>query len=110
MGFLKQFAKDEIVFVINDEIIDNSLVKKIIENIEPNYKIGLDMKNVKALRSPLFIEYLNKEKYKLYNLRNEIMTYLSLIIKNGRLRSFMNYKDFNENKRELVRRRFIIVS
>lgn len=108
MGFLKQFTKDEIVFIIDDEIIDNSLVRKIISNIKPNCKIGLDMRNVKALKSSLFIKYLNKEKYSLYNLRNEVMTYLSLIIKNGRLKSFMNYKDFKENKRELIRRRFII--
>ncbi|MBQ8476126.1 hypothetical protein IJ531_03590 [bacterium] len=109
MGFLKQFTQGEIVFIINDETIDDFLVKKIISNIKPEYKAGLDMKNVRSLCSSLFIECLNSNKFKLYNLQNEVLTYLSIILKDGRLKSYMNFKDFKQNKRELIRRRFSII-
>ncbi len=108
MGFLKQFSDSEIVYIIDDEVIKDSLIRKIVHDIEPNYKIGLDMKNVKSLSSSLFIKYLNNNKYKLYNLQSEILAYLSIVIKDGKLKSYMNFKDFKYNKRELVRRKFII--
>ena len=107
MSFLKQFGKDEIVYVINDEIIKDSLIKKIVNDIKPKHKIGLDMKNVKALHSSLFIKYLNYDKYRLYNLQNDVLTYLSIVLKNGKLKSYMSIKDFQSNKRELIRRKFI---
>ena len=109
MGFLKQYGESEIVYIIDDEVINDSLIKKIIDDIEPKYKIGIDMSHVKALSSSLFIKYLNDNKYKLYNLQNEVLTYLSLIMKDGKLKSYMNFKDFKNNKRELMRRRFIVV-
>ena len=109
MTFLKQFTKSEMVFVIDGEVVEDSIVAKIVNNIKPEYKIGIDMKNVKTLNSSLFIKYLNKGIFKLYNLQNEILTYLSIIIRDGKLRSFMNFEDFKNNKRELVRRKFIIV-
>lgn len=110
MGFSKQFTENEIVFIINDKILNDSLVKKIVKNIKPNFKIGLDMKNVVTLNSALFVKYLNCEKYKLYNLKSEVITYLSLILKNGKLHSYMNFNDFKNNKRELIRRRFIVLN
>ncbi|MBR2068171.1 MAG: hypothetical protein IJ877_00275 [Candidatus Gastranaerophilales bacterium] len=108
MSFLRQFAKSEIVFIINDKIIKDSLVKKIISNIKPGYKIGLDMKNVKSLNSALFLKCLNNNVFKLYNLNSELLTYLSIVIKDGKLKSYMDFQDFKENKRELIRRRFLI--
>ena len=71
MGFSKQFTENEIVFIINDKILNDSLVKKIVKNIKP---------------------------------------YLSLILKNGKLHSYMNFNDFKNNKRELIRRRFIVLN
>ena len=109
MGFLKQFIDNEIVYIINDDIIRDSLVKEIIKDIKPNYKIGLDMRNVKSLCSSLFVKCLNNNKYKLYNLQSEVLLYLSITLKNGNLKSHMNFKDFKYNKRELIRRRFIAV-
>jgi len=108
MGFLKQFVDNEIVYIINDDVIEDSLVRKIMHDIKSKYKIGLDMKNVKSLCSSLFIKYLNDNKYKLYNLQNEVLLYLSITLKNGNLKSHMNFKDFKYNKRELIRRRFIV--
>ena len=108
MGFFKQFINDEIVYIINDETIKDSLIKEIISDIKPKHKIGLDMKNVKSLDSPVFIKNLNQNKYKLYNLQNEVLTYLSIIIKDGKLKSYMNFEDFEHDKRELIRRKFKI--
>ena len=108
MRFFKQFINNEIVYIINDDIIKDSLIKNIVEDIKPDCKIGLDMKYVKSLNSFLFIKYLNENKYKLYNLQNDVLTYLSLVIKDGKLKSYMNFKDFKNNKRELIRRRFTI--
>ena len=109
MGFLKQLSGNEIVYIINDKIIEDKIIKKIIKDINPDYKIGFDMRNVKSLSSALFLKYLNCNKYKLYNLQNEVLTYLSIVIKSGRLKSYMNYEDFKNNKRELIKRRFSVV-
>ena len=109
MTFSKQFSEDKIVYIIDDEIIKDSLIEKIIDDINPAYKIGLDMKNVKTLSSSLFIKYLTDNRYKLYNLQNEVLTYLSLIIKDGKLKSYMNFSDFKNDKRELIRRKFSLV-
>ena len=109
MNFYKQFMKNEIDYVINDEIIDDSLIENIVRNINSKYKIGFDMKNVKTLNSSLFLKYLKNNKYKLYNITNEVLTYLSLVIKDGKLNSYMNFKDFKNNKRELIRRKFSLI-
>ena len=109
MGFSVQYTKDELIFIINEEVIQDSLIEKVVNQIKPKYKIGLDMKKVKALNSDLFIKYLINNKFKLYNLQNDVITYLSMILKNGNLKSYLNFEDFKNNKRELVRRRFSIV-
>lgn len=109
MGFLKQNKENEIVFVVNNETIKDSLVKEILKNINPEYKIGIDMKSVSNINSTLFIKCLNENKFKLYNIKNEVLTCLSIILKDGKLRSYMNYEDFKYDKRELVRRRFSII-
>ena len=102
----KQLTEGEIVFIINQKTISNKDTKKIIKKIKPNVKTGLDMKNVTSLNSTLFIQCLIENKFKLYNLNSEILTYLSIILKDGKLKSYINLKDFCENKRELIRRRF----
>jgi len=109
MSFFKQFIENEIVYIINDKIIKDSLIENIVHDINTKHKIGLDMKNVKALNSSLFLKYLKGNRYKLYNISNEVLTYLSIVLKDGKLKSYMNFKDFKYNKRELIRRRFSIV-
>ena len=108
-GFCKQLKGNEIVYIINDEIVKDSLIRSIACDIKPKYKIGLDMKNVKTLNSYLFLKYLKNNKYKLYNITNEVLTYLSIIVKDGKLNSYMNFKDFKFDKRELIRRHFSLV-
>ena len=73
---------------------------------------GTNRMNIYTLRSANFgfAKYLLENKYKLYNIKSEILTYLAIVLKDGPLKSFMNREDFFENKRELIRRRFIVVS
>ena len=108
MGFFRQFINKEIVYVINDEIIKDALIEKIVNDIKPNYKIGLDMKNVKTLDSVIFIKYLKENRYKLYNLQNDVLTYLALILQDGKLKSYMSFEDFKFDKHELIKRNFKI--
>ena len=108
MDFCKQFRDNEIVFIINRKIIDNKFTKKLIKNIKPYIRTGLDMKNVKILNSEIFIQCLMENKFKLYNLNSELLTYLAIILKDGKLKSYINFKDFEEDKRELIRRRFYV--
>lgn len=100
--------KNEIVFIIDKKIINDKYTKKIIKRIKPDTKTGLDMKKVKTLNSALFIKCLIEDKFKLYNLNSEILTYLSIVLKDGKLKSYINFKDFIEDKRELIRRRFFV--
>ena len=58
MDFLRQFEKKEIVFIINDRIISDKVIEKIIRKIKSKTKVGLDMKNVKTLNSKLFTQCL----------------------------------------------------
>ena len=81
---------------------------KIIKNTNSKYRIALDMKNVKTIDSDLFIKSLINQKFKLYNLRNEPLTYLSIIIKDGKLSSYMSFDDFKNDKRELIRRKLFV--
>ncbi len=108
MGFLKQFIENKIVYIISEEIVDDTLIDSIAEDINLKHKVCIDMKNVKSLNSPKFIKYLNSNMYKLCNLQNEVLTYLAIVIKDGKLKSYMNFNDFKDDKRELIRRRFVL--
>ena len=66
------------------------------------------MKNVQTIKSKKFIISLLENKFKLFNLKNEILTYLSIILKDGYLKSYINKNDFIKNKRELIKRRFLV--
>ena len=103
--FQKIYYKNEIIFSFDTEIIEDYMLQEILVD-NNNKKIGIDMKNVKNIKSKLFIKYLLENKFKLFNLQNEVLVYLALILKSGFLKSHMNYKDFSQNKRELVKRRF----
>ena len=108
MDFCKTIYKKEIVFIVNSEIMDEKLFDKIILNCNFKKRIGLDMKNIKNINSEKFIEYLIKNKIKLFNLQSETLAYLALILKDGFLKSYMNLGDFKEEKRELIRRKLLV--
>ena len=108
MNFEKTILKNQIVFIINQEVIDDTLAKKIIASAGKHKKIGLNMEHVQNIKSNLLIQYMLEKKIKLFNLQDEVLTYLSLIFKDGFLNSYVNYSDFSANKRELVKRHFKI--
>ena len=105
MDFSKKTNTKEIIFKIQKEVIDDNLVKKILSQITETKKTGLNMELVEEINSKLFIEALLNNKFKLFNLKNEILTYLCLILKDSFLKSHMNLSDFEQNKRELIRRK-----
>lgn len=108
MGIYKTIYKNKIVFLINEKIVDDILIRKILSQISSDKKIGIDMKKVETVNSPLLIKCLIENKIKLYNLQSELLTYFAIILKSGFLKSFMNFADFSENKRELVKRHFLV--
>ncbi len=105
MEFYKSIYKKEVVLTISNETIDDKLSLEILKNIDNNKRTGLDMKHVKTIKSKKFIKYLLDNRFFLFNLRNEVMCYLAIILKDGFLKSFLNCSDFLNNKRELIRRR-----
>ena len=109
MDLLKTKKRFNTVFQINKPIIDDFLTEKILKETSLSKKIGLDMSLVISIQSKLFIDNVLKDKFKLFNLKTEIILYLSLIIKNGSLKSYMNYNDFSKDKRELFKRYIKVV-
>lgn len=101
--------RNNIIFVIDNEIIDDNICASIVSEISPDKKAGLDMKHVNKIEGQNFIKYLLQNKYKLFNLRSEVLAYLAIILKDGILKSFMSADDFYENKRELIKRKFLVV-
>ena len=108
MQFFKTIYKKEIVFVINEKIIDDFLACQIISQISSKKRVGLDMSQVESVDSPILIDYLLKNKIKLFNLKSELLTYFALILKDGFLKSYVNFSDFKNNKRELIKRHLLI--
>lgn len=108
MQFFKTIYRNEIVFIINQDVVDDILVHEIIQNCPKNKKIGLDMSHVQSINSPILINQLLTNKIKLFNPTSEVLVYLSIILKDGFLKSYINYSDFKENKRELIKRHFLV--
>lgn len=108
MPYFKIKHKNETVFVINQNTIDNALMLDILSDIGNLQKIGFDMTLVQNISSSILIEYLLKNKIKLFNLQSEVLAYLALILKDGFLKSHINFSDFKNNKRELIKRHFLI--
>ena len=109
MKFHKKINKNEIIFTIENDVINDFLCKTIVSELPENKKAGIDMRHVKKIEGKYFTKYLLENKYKLFNIKNEVLTYLAIILKDGLLKSFMSREDFDNNKRELVRRRFTVV-
>lgn len=108
MSFSKKITKHDVTFIIEDECLDDVLIKKILLENTYSKRIGLDMSNVQNINSPLLIKCLTENKIKLFNLNSEVLTYFALILKDGFLKSYINYSDFSENKREFVKRHFLV--
>lgn len=100
--------KNKTIFSINCEIIDENFMTIFNHAAESFSNVGVDMKNVKTVKSKKFIELLASNKFKLFNLQNEILIYLLLIMDNGFLKSYLNESDFHLDKREFVKRRFLV--
>ena len=109
MNFHKIINKNEIIFTINNNVVDDSVCDSIISELLENKRAGIDMRHVDKIEGKKFARYLLENKYKLFNIKNEVLTYLAIILKDGLLKSFMNREDFDENKRELIKRRFSVV-
>lgn len=101
--------KNKTIFSINCEIIDENFMTSLYSTVNSFSNIGLDMKKVKTIKSKKFIELLLSNKFKLFNLQNDILTYLLLIMDNGFLKSYLNESDFHLDKREFIKRRFLVV-
>ncbi len=101
--------KNKTVIFIKNKIINDKTILDILTKFK-NKSLGLDMSCVETINSKLFIENLLLNKFKLFNLKNEVLVYLCLILKENNLKSFVNEFDFQENKRELVRRKFFVAS
>lgn len=108
MDFLKTTHKNKIILTINKSKIDDDIVDNILKATKNHQTIGLDMKNVITINSKKFINLLLTNKFKLFNLQSEILMYISIILKEGSLKSYINKNDFIENKRELIKRRFLV--
>ena len=108
MQFFKTIHKKEIVFVINEKFIDDTLACQIISQIPSKKRTGLDMGQVESVNSPILINYLLENKIKLFNLKSEVLAYFALVLKDGFLKSYINYSDFSQNKRELIKRHFLV--
>ena len=105
---IKQIQKKEIVLIVDEISIDDVLVDRILKFSSSFRKIGLDMKYVKTISSEKFISSLLKNKFRLFNLQSEVLAYLAIVLKDGFLKSHINKSDFHENKRELVKRSFLV--
>ena len=66
------------------------------------------MKNVKNINSKKFISNLVNNNFKLYNIQNEVLVFLAIVLKDGFLKSYMTLEDLYKNKRELVKRHFLV--
>ena len=96
-------------YTVKSENIDDSSVQKIVDSFK-NCSVGLNMKNVKSINSNYFMNCVLSNKFKLYNLNSDVLAYLSLTIKDGRLKSYINFEDLKLDVRELTRRRFRILN
>ena len=100
--------KENLIFILNSATIDDSYFDAISNNFIRNKNIAFDMKQVRSITSKKFIKALLNKEIKLFNLKNEILVYLSIIIKNGPLNSYLCKKDFKVNKHEFIKRNFLI--
>ena len=108
MSFRKTTSRKEVVLFLDKEVIDNDLAQKIVSQNDPKRRLGLDMSRVKTIESLSFVKYLLEDKFRLFNIQSEVLAYLSLVLGGGFLKSYVNQSDFSHNKRELIRRHFLV--
>lgn len=108
MAFSKKISKHDITFIIENECLDDVMMNEILSENFYSKRVGLDMSKVRNVNSPLLIKCLLENKIKLFNLNSEVLAYFALILKDGFLKSYINYSDFSENKREFIKRHFLV--
>lgn len=108
MVLLEKIRNKEIILFVENSIIDDKVAEEILVLCKQNKRVAIDMINVKTINSRLFVNSLIENKFKLFNSQNEILVYLALILKDGFLKTHLNYQDFKENKREFIKRHFLV--
>ncbi len=108
MFFSKITGKKEIIFTINSSTVTDDTVDRIFDADAVLKKIGINMQHVSCIKSKKFIKCLIENKFRLYNLQNDVLVYLAIVLKDGFLKSHMSCEDLLENKRELVKRHFLV--
>lgn len=101
--------ENKVTILIKNKTIDDNVVNGILFEFKDK-TLGLDMSYVNTVNSKLFIENILSDKFKLYNTKSEVLSYLSLILKENNLKSYMNKSDFERDKRELIRKKFLIAN
>jgi len=108
MQFFKSDDKKETILFVNKKNIDDKTAREILKFTSSKKRVGLDMSKVETIQSENFISYLNENKFKLFNLKSELLAYLSLIFNGGFLKTYVLKEDFSQNKRELIMRHFFV--
>lgn len=108
MSLSKTIYKKEIVFTVKCTDINDEITESIINGTKSGKKIGINMKHVNCINSRKFIQSLLDGHFRLFNLRNEVLVYLAIILKDGFLKSHMSLEDLYFNKRELIKRHFLV--
>ena len=104
----KTISENRIVFAIDDFKISDETVNGILKYAKIDKIIAIDMKNIKYINSEKFIKCLLKNRFKLFNLQSEVLAFLAIVLKDGLLKSHMSLEDLLLNKRELVKRHFLV--
>lgn len=106
INFLKN--KKEAFFCVENKVVDDFVTIELLEKLEQREFLALDMTCVEEIKSSKFIKALLENKFRMVNLQVEVLAYLSLVLKDGFLKTYINKNDLINNKRELLRRRFLI--
>ncbi len=95
-----------LLFRIENKIIDDSLFLNIKKNFKNNLKTVFDLEKVETINSRLFVEYLSFEKVSLFGAKNEILAYLSIVLKRNFPNLYQKEKDFKNDSNMLIKRNF----
>ena len=85
--------KKEAFFCVENKVIDDFVTIELLEKLEQKEFLALDMACVEEVKSSKFIEALLENKFRMVNLQVEVLAYLSLILKDGFLKTYINKND-----------------
>ncbi len=106
--YFETLCDSEAIYTINKKTLTDNLIRAILSLKNDTKKIALDMRHVQKINSALLIQCLIDNKIKLFNLNSELLAYLAIILKDGFLKSYINFEDFRDDKRELIARHFLV--